>query len=236
MKGKIYLSRADRKAGLEVHDVTEAGRELKKAREAGRKLFWRWKVRQRGMAGKELLRREWSQRWAALRGTLSHSLGGPHCCSRSHRTDSFWPASPYQRWPSNATKRFHIWHITMWTAESCSCDCQLNTLEGNTIAFRAAIPHRESVLQGRLNEAYEQALDYSSWVSTLGKPCTKTWKLWFRVSDWTWSVHLRVDASTTPRWRVRSLNGISTASRVNIGNNPVFGWQRLKTCALICRR
>ena len=29
---------------------------------------------------------------------------------------------------------------------NCSCDCQLNTLEGNTIAFWAAIPYRAGVL------------------------------------------------------------------------------------------
>ena len=29
---------------MEELDVTEAGRELKRAREAGKKLYWRWKV------------------------------------------------------------------------------------------------------------------------------------------------------------------------------------------------
>ena len=33
------MSRADRKADLEEQDVTEAGRKLKRAREAGKKLF-----------------------------------------------------------------------------------------------------------------------------------------------------------------------------------------------------
>ena len=73
------------------------------------------------------------------------------------------------------------------------------------------------------------AAEFRRWASRLS---TKTWKLCFRISDWTWSVHFRLDVSTTPRWRVRSVKGISTAPRVNIGDVPGFGWRRLKNMCI----
>ena len=39
------------------------------------------------------------------------------------------------------------------------------------------------------------AAEFRRWASRLS---TKAWKLCFRIRDWTWSVHFRLDVSTTP--------------------------------------
>ena len=101
------MSRADRKAGLEEQDVTEAGRELKRAREAGESYFGDGKC----------VRGEWQEKncyeesnhnaeqlWAAP----CHIVLVVHVAAVAAAGVAIPSSSPFHRWPSNATKCFRV--------------------------------------------------------------------------------------------------------------------------------